>query len=114
MKKTTVYTISPKSGAKSFYNKCFVIMITDGDRVISKTLYSYDTPILTEKNGETFRHWDDWSATTGRHIAAFNGMNKKQYDALPYKSYSCSISEAAAASNFREAHKLPPLMISRF
>lgn len=49
-----------------------------------KVLFSYDTKILTKKaNGDLIRHWLGWSATTGRHIAAFCGLNKKQFEALP-------------------------------
>ena len=66
-------------GCKSFYGKAIVEIDNEG----SETLYSYGTPILTKRtNGEMVKHWDGWSATTGRHIKAFCGLNKAQYTAL--------------------------------
>lgn len=53
---------------KSFYRKAYVI--ASGN---TKTLYSYDTPVI-EYNcvTDTFKRiWSDWSATTGRHITEF-------------------------------------------
>lgn len=32
--------------------------------------------------GELVKLWDGWSATTGRHIKAFCGLNKAAYMAL--------------------------------
>lgn len=34
------------------------------------------------KAGELVKLWDGWSATTGRHIAAFCGLNKAAYTSL--------------------------------
>ena len=74
------YYLQPTDSHKSFYNKCYVEEMLNGDKV----LYSYDTKILTRKaNGDLIRHWLGWSATTGRHISAFCGLNKKQFEALP-------------------------------
>lgn len=73
--------IDPVDGRKSFYKKCYVIK--DEDREI---LYSYETPIiLKDKNGHLTRLWDGWSMTTGRHINAFVGLNKKEFLDLDYK-----------------------------
>ena len=74
------YELNPVDGRKSFYGKCYVEEDTDtGD----KTLYSYNTKIITKKsNGELIKYWDDWSSTTGRHIKAFCGLDKKGYEAL--------------------------------
>lgn len=75
------YELTPNDRHKSFYGKAKVVIDDDGN----KTLYSYGTRIITETAaGEYIKHWDDWSATTGRHIAAFCGLNKKTYTALPY------------------------------
>lgn len=74
------YFLQPNDSHKSFYNKCYVEELPNGDSV----LYSYDTKILTKKaNGDLVRHWLGWSQTTGRHINAFCGLNKKQFEALP-------------------------------
>ena len=67
------YELMPVDGKKSFYGKAFVVVDDDG----SETLYSYDMPIIKRTaSGELVKLWDDWSATTGRHIAAFCGLNK--------------------------------------
>lgn len=74
------YELTPNDSHKSFYGKCYVEEYEDG----TKVLYSYHTKIMTEKsNGEYVRHWRSWSATTGRHIKAFCGLNKAEYLALP-------------------------------
>ena len=73
------FELMPNDGRKSFYGKAIVKIDNEG----SETLYSYGTPILTKRtNGEMVKHWDGWSATTGRHIKAFCGLNKAQYTAL--------------------------------
>lgn len=73
------YDLKPCDSHKSFYGKAKVFEDENGN----KTLYSYDTKILTvSKDGSIKKFWFDWSATTGRHIAAFCGLNKKQYESL--------------------------------
>lgn len=75
----TKYELSPTDGRKSFYGKCYVNVSDDG----TETLYSYDTPIVRKSvDGKLTRLWFGWSATTGRHIKAFCGLNKKQFEAL--------------------------------
>ena len=69
---------------KSFYGKAQVL-INDEESAI--TLLSYGTPILTETAEGITRHWNGWSNTTGRHIKAFCNLNKKDFQALPYKEY---------------------------
>jgi hypothetical protein len=67
---------------KSFYGKAIVQMEESG----AETLYSYDTPIIKKlPGGALVKLWGGWSATTGRHIAAFCGLNKAAYMALPYE-----------------------------
>lgn len=74
------YYLAPTDSHKSFYGKCYIEELPNGDKI----LFSYDTKILTKKaSGELIRHWLGWSLTTGRHIAAFCGLNKKQYQELP-------------------------------
>lgn len=74
------YYLQPTPGTvKSFYNKAEVEINDDGSAI----LYSYKTPILKETPAGLFRIWNGWSATTGRHIKAFCGINKAEFDKLP-------------------------------
>lgn len=73
------YELIPNDGRKSFYGKAVVEVADDG----SETLYSYNTAIIKRTAaGELVKLWDGWSATTGRHIKAFCGLNKAAYKAL--------------------------------
>lgn len=73
------YELIPNDGRKSFYGKAVVEVADDG----SETLYSYNTAIIKRTAaGELVKLWDGWSATTGRHINAFCGLNKDAYIAL--------------------------------
>ena len=75
-----IYELKPTTNQKSFYGKAQVIVSSDG----TQFLKSYETIVLKRKpDGELVRTWQGWSATTGKHIAAFAGINKKQYLALP-------------------------------
>ena len=74
-----IYDLIPTNGRKSFYGKAKVI-INDDD---SETLISYDTPILTRyKDGTYKKLWHGWTDTTGKHIIAFCGLHKKDFEAL--------------------------------
>lgn len=71
--------LMPIDGRKSFHGKAKIVIYDDGTEV----LYSYDTPIISKsKNGEFKKLWNSWSLTTGRHIKAFCGLNKGQYQML--------------------------------
>ena len=75
-KKMKRYELTPTDGRKSFSGKAVVEIADDG----SETLYSYNTPIIKRAaSGDLVKLWDGWSATTGRHIAAFCGLNKAAY-----------------------------------
>lgn len=70
------YELKPKNNQKSFYSKAIVAIEDDG----SETLFSYEIPIIKRTDdGKLVKLWDSWSATTGRHINAFCGLNKKEY-----------------------------------
>lgn len=70
------YELIPHDGRKSFYGKAIVEVAQDG----TETLYSYNTPIIKRLvSGELVKLWSGWSVTTGRHIAAFCGLNKAEY-----------------------------------
>lgn len=73
------YELKPTDGRKSFYGKA-VVMVEDNG---TETLYSYNTPIIKRLvSGELVKLWDGWTATTGRHIQAFCGLNKAAYMSL--------------------------------
>lgn len=70
------YELIPNDSRQSFYGKAYVEREADG----SETLYSYNTKIITRTaDGRLVKHWTGWTATTGRHIAAFCGLNKKEF-----------------------------------
>lgn len=81
-----IYQLEPKHDrAKSFYNKARVIINDDG----TKILQSYETDVIRKNTNGTFsRLWDDWSATTGRHINEFikqetgHGLNKTEWEKM--------------------------------
>lgn len=76
---TKMYDLIPCDGHKSFYGKAKVEIKDDG----TETLYSYNTPIIRRNPDRTLKRlWFDWSATTGKHIKSFCGLNKKQFEAL--------------------------------
>lgn len=86
-----MYELIPTDGRKSFYGKAKVVIGSDG----SETLYSYDTPIIKrDKAGKLSRLYAGWSATTGRHIKAFCGLNKAEFFQL---SHEITPAEKAAA-----------------
>lgn len=81
--KKEVYELRPTDGRRSFYGKALVQVGEDG----TKVLYSYLTKIASkDNNGKVKRFYDGWTQTTGRHIKAFCGMNKKEFEALPIEA----------------------------
>lgn len=77
------YELKPVDGRKSFYGKATVTI----DNAGNETLYSYNTPIIKRLvSGELVKLWSGWSATTGRHIAAFCGLNKTGFMALEHET----------------------------
>ena len=71
-----MYELMPDNGRKSFYGKAKVIVDDTGN----ETLYSYDIPIIKRDiNGKLTKLWSGWSNTTGAHIKAFCGLDKKAY-----------------------------------
>lgn len=73
------YELIPMTGQKSFYGKAVVVVEDNG----TETLYSYGTPIVKRLvSGELVKMWDGWTATTGKHIKAFCGLNKAAYMSL--------------------------------
>lgn len=78
----TIYELKPTAGQKqrSFYGKAAIIIADDG----SETLLSYNTPIIKKySDGNFIRLYDGYTATTGRHIRAFCGMNKAEFMRIP-------------------------------
>ena len=82
------FYLSPVDSRKSFYNKCYIEGCDDltGNGLVC---YSYNTPVARFYNGQMFRLWGGYSATTMRHVnsfAAFCGVDaggKKWWDNLP-------------------------------
>ena len=93
-----VYELTPDNGRKSFYGKAKVYIDENG----TETLYSYGTPILRRgKGGNLVKLWGGWSATTGRHIAAFCGMNKAAFAALPHTPTEYEKAQAYSGTRYR-------------
>ena len=60
--------------------KACLIMTDNGERLVS-----YKTTVLfKDKTGKLYRTWGSWSMTTGKHIKQYAGLNKAEYQALPY------------------------------
>ena len=77
-----IYELIPQNERNSFYGKAFVICNKG-----VKYLRSYNTIVASiQPNGTVKRHWDDWSATTGRHLLSFCGIRKKEWDKMPVES----------------------------
>ena len=92
-----MYELKPSDGRKSFYGKAVVEVDASGE-----TLYSYNTPIIKRTAaGELVRLWAGWSATTGRHIAAFCGLNKAGFMALPHTPDTYEKAAAYAGTLYR-------------
>lgn len=74
--RTTYTALKPTDGHKSFYGKAIVAHEPDG----SETLISYGTEIITRTpDGTLIPLYNDWTATTGRHVKAFCGLSKREY-----------------------------------
>lgn len=77
------FELSPIDGRTSFYGKAYYTIDPAGN----KTLYSYNTAILTlYKDGTMKRLYSGYTATTGRHIKAFCGLDKKTFLAMEVDS----------------------------
>lgn len=89
------YEITPCDGRKSFYGKAYAQIIREGAEV----LLSYGTPVIAKVDGVLYRLWDDWSATTGRHIRSFAGIGKADWDKMQTVplSYVMGLAERKAA-----------------
>ena len=71
--------LRPADGHKSFYGKALVLH-ANGKEI----LQSYNTVVaFRDENYKLHRTWGGWSATTGRHIYAFTGKHKTEWDKLP-------------------------------
>ena len=91
------YELIPTDGRKSFYGKAVVTIAADG----SETLYSYNKPIIKRMaSGEFVKLWDGWSATTGRHIKAFCGLNKAEFSMLEAASVPIMAAEMTSQESY--------------
>lgn len=74
-----IFELTPNTSHKSFYKKAFVHVDDDG----TEFLQSYMTIVASKlADGTIRRHWGGWSATTGRHLRAWQGIDKKQWDSM--------------------------------
>lgn len=75
-----MYELHPTDARKSFYGKALV-QEDHGNKI----LFSYGTPIIKKDiNGRLTRlYFGEWTLTTGRHVAAFCGLNKSEFESLP-------------------------------
>lgn len=74
-----MYELAPKNSNKGFCGKALVLE-ANGNQV----LFSYHTPVAyIDADGNFHRTWSGWSATTGRHIVAFGGPHKADWDMMP-------------------------------
>ena len=77
-----------RTNQKSFYGKA-VVAVYNSDFVV---LTSYKTDVAAIVDGEFVRLWEDWSATTAKHVNEFrmqNGfetINKTDWLKLPVSS----------------------------
>ena len=70
------YELQPTNGSKSFYGKAYI----EVDEAGNETLYSYNTPIIRKDTDNSLhRLYPDYTATTGKHIIAFCGLNKAAF-----------------------------------
>ena len=73
-----IYDLKPITKQRSFYGKAQVMIETDHEY-----LMSYETPIIFKSDDKLYRIWKKWTATTGKHIKAYCGLNKKEFEELP-------------------------------
>lgn len=93
-----MYELHPVTSQKSFGGKALVMVEDNG----TETLYSYETAIIKRTAaGELVRLWAGWSTTTGRHIAAFCGLNKAGFMALPHTPNTYEKAQAYAGTLYR-------------
>lgn len=59
------------------------VVVIDDDG--TEHLISYNTEILRkDAQGNLKRVWTSWSQTTGKHVKAYCGLDKKGYEALDF------------------------------
>lgn len=77
-----IYELTPTENQNqaSFGGKAKVVIEEDG----TETLYSYGTAIIKRlPDGTLVRLYDDYTMTTGKHIKAFCGLDKKAFTKMP-------------------------------
>lgn len=74
-----VYALIPNDSHVSFNGKANVIVLSNG----VKLLQSYSTIVAgINTAGKLVKLWDNWSATTSRHLSAFSAQYKGKKDWL--------------------------------
>lgn len=67
----------PPCDRQSWYGKCKIEQYTGGDLLKS---YSTYVAFKSKSTGKIYNLWGGWSATTGRHIRAAFGLNKREWN----------------------------------
>lgn len=82
------FDLTPCTSQKSFYGKAKVYTLSNGWRI----LQSYSTMVAgIDEHGNVHRFWGGWSATTGKHIRSFCGLNKKAFTDLELADLRLSV-----------------------
>ena len=83
-----VYELKPTS-QKSYYGKATVIELSN-----VKYLKSYDTIVCYLVNNTLYKSWNDYSATTMKHVNSFlkannmDTLSKKEWESVSFKHIS--------------------------
>jgi len=89
--KNRMFCDIPAVGQKSFYGKAKFVTYENG--FIGCLSYDTIVCVYNPDTGEFYRTWNDWSATTSKHINSFMryfgmyGFNKKEWLDFPCKYF---------------------------
>lgn len=82
MEVINTYEVTPVTSQKSFYGNARVTVYEDGTEILT----SYKTEVLRKNPDGTFdRLWDDWSATTAKHVYAWSGIRTAEWHKMEVK-----------------------------
>ena len=82
------------SNQKSYYGKAKILTCMDDAGKLVLYLLSYEAVVAMVRNGNFYRLWQGWSATSAKHINSFRAMfnfpkiSKKDWLNLPCYVYN--------------------------
>lgn len=82
------FELTPCTSQKSFYGKAKVYTLSNGWKVL-QSYWAFVAGI--DPQGNVYRFWGGWSATTGKHIRSFCGLNKKEFTDLSLDDLCLSV-----------------------